>query len=120
MYVFIGVGLPALYDPPDARRLQLWRLAAWAVAAVVGMAHIAFEQRRSGSTPRTTAFVAAVAVALGGLGLAISANLHWLAGPRTEKAPWLAIPVWPIMTGLAIFPVAFVTAAMLARFSRRT
>jgi len=120
MYVFIGVGLPALYDPPDAQRLQLWRWTAWVVAAVVGVTHIVFEQRRPGSRPRTTALLAAGAVALGGLGLAVAANLHWLAGPRTGKAPILAIPVWPLVTGIPVFPVALVAAILVARFSRRT
>src|SRR2546422_7671019 len=117
-YVAIGIVFAAL--AADANHVRLWRLAAWLASAAVAAAHIGYEHYRLRSSPRPTALHAAGAVALGAFGLALAANVHWLvAGTHSQRAPLLALPVWPVITALPAFPLAFAVAAVLARFSRR-
>jgi hypothetical protein len=114
-YVIIGVGFAALARSPDATVVRLWRLAAWAASAAVAAAHIAYEHYRLGSSPRATALHAAGAVALGAFGLALAANVHWLlAGPPGQRAPLLALPVWPVITAVPAFLAALAVATVLA------
>src|SRR5436309_8559338 len=117
-YAAIGIVFAAL--AVDANHVRVWRLAAWLASAVVAAAHIWYEQYRLGSSPRPTALHAAAAVALGAFGLALGANVHWLvAGTPGQRPPLLALPVWPVISGLPAFVAALVVAAVLARFSHR-
>jgi len=119
-YVIIGIVFAALDDSPDIAHMRVWRLAAWVVSAAVGFAHVGYEHYRVGSAIRVTALHAAEAVALGALGLALAANVHWLfAGTDGQRAPLLAIPVWPVITAIPVFLAVLAAAAMLARLSRR-
>ena len=114
-YVIIGVGFPALAGSSDATVVRLWRLAAWAASAAVAATHIAYEHYRLGSSPRETALHAAGAVALGAFGLALAANVHWLlAGSPGQRAPLLALPVWPVITAVPAFLAALAVATVLA------
>ena len=116
-YVVIGIGFAALAKSDHVR---LWRLAAWVASALVAAAHIGYEHYRLGSSPRPTALHAAGAVALGTFGLALAANAHWLfAGTYGQRAPLLALPVWPVITAVPAFLGALAVAAVLARLSRR-
>ena len=115
-YVVIGIVSSALATP-DAR---VWRLAAWVASAAVGIAHIWYEQRRLGSSPRATALHTAGAVALGAFGLAVAANVHWLLTRTSgQRPPLLALPVWPVITALPVFLVVLAVTVILGRFSRR-
>ena len=117
-YVAIGIVFAAL--AADANHVRVWRLAAWLASAAAAAAHIGYEHYRLRSSPRPTALHAAGAVALGAFGLALAANVHWLvAGTHGQRAPLLALPVWPVMTALPAFLAALAVAAVLARFSRR-
>jgi hypothetical protein len=59
-----------------------------------------------------------LAVALGALGLAIAANIHALrTGTGNPRLLALALVIWPIITGVPAFIVAFVAAAALVRIS---
>ena len=119
-YAVIGIVFAKLDDSPDIAYVLLWRLAAWAVSAAVGAAHVGYEHYRLGSAPRVTALHTAEAVALGAFGLALAANVHWLfAGTDGQHAPLLALPIWPVITALPVFLVVLAVAAILARFSRR-
>ena len=119
-YVVIGVLFSALAKSPDINIVRHWRLAAWVASAGVGVAHIWYEHRRLGSSPRATALHTAAAVALGAFILALAANVHWLfAGTHDQRAPLLALPIWPVITFLPVFLVALVVATFLARYSRR-
>jgi hypothetical protein len=114
-YVIIGVGFPALAGSPDATVVRLWRLGAWVASAAVAAVHIGYEHYRLGSSPRATALHAAGAVALGAFGLALAANLHWLlAGTPGQRAPLLALPVWPVITAVPAFLGALAVATVLA------
>src|SRR6058998_1503106 len=119
-YVVIGIVFAVLANAADASHVRLWRLAAWVASAALAAAHIGFEHYRLGSSPRPTALHAAGAVALGAFGLALAANVHWLfAGTYGQRAPLLALPVWPIITAVPAFLAALAVAAVLARLSRR-
>src|SRR3989454_12529103 len=117
-YVAIGIVFAAL--AANANHVRLWRLAAWLASAAVAAAHIGYEQYRLRGSPRPTALHAAGAVGLGGFGLALAANVHWLfAATRGPRSPLLALLVWPVITAIPALLVALVVAALLARFSRR-
>src|SRR5881398_2228425 len=119
-YAVIGIVFGALAKSGDANHVRLWRLAAWVASAVVAAVHMWYEHYRLGSSPRPTALHAAGAVALGAFGLALAANVHWLfAGTYGQRAPLLALPVWPIITAVPAFLAALAVAAVLARLSRR-
>jgi hypothetical protein len=119
-YGVIGIVFAALDGSPDLHRVRLWRLAAWLASAALGAAHIAYEHFRLGSSPRVTALHVASAVAVGAFGLALAANARWLfAGTPGQRTPLLALPIWPTITALPVFLVAFAVAAVLARFSPR-
>jgi hypothetical protein len=62
---------------------------------------------------------AALAAALGAFGLAVAANLHahW-AAVGNQHLLAIALAVWPAMTAVPAFVVAFVLAAGLARMRR--
>jgi hypothetical protein len=119
-YVVIGIVFAALARSADPGQVRLWRLAAWLVSAAVAAAHIVYGHYRLGESPRPVALHAAGAVGLGAFGLALAANVHWLlAGTPGQPAPFLALPVWPVVTAVPAFLGALAVAAGLARFSRR-
>ena len=111
-YAAIGVGFAALANPAAHQARFIWRLSAWVASAAVYAAHIGYEHYRLDNSPRSTALHAAVAVALGGFGLAVSASLH------SRHPLVLALALWPIITGLPAFLVALAVGAVLARFAR--
>lgn len=123
-YATIGLVFAALDDVPDPAQMQMWRLGAWAVSALLAAGHLWYEHTRPGRSARSTALRAAGAVALGAFGLAVAANLHWwfsrIPGQRPPQPPLLALPIWPLVTGIPAFLAAFAVAAVLGRFSRRT
>jgi flagellar basal body-associated protein FliL len=92
---------------------QAWRLGAWVISAVAFAVHIRYEHIRLRSTPRTVAFHVALAVALAGFGLAVSASLHGRA--TNHPFPATALLIWPVLTALPAFIVALVVAVVLSR-----
>jgi hypothetical protein len=119
-YAVIGSGSAALDNAIWAGGWRPWRVAAWVAGAIAGLAHIAYEQYRLGSAPVRTALHAAGAVALGALGMAVAANVHWLLSEtRPPRPPLLALPLFPLITAIPAFPLALALAAVLNRVSRR-
>jgi hypothetical protein len=94
------------------------RLAAWLISAAVFAAHIWYEHVRLGSSPRTTALRASLAVALGAFALAVAAIVH--AHGRSGHARYLVFFVWPVLGALPAFGVALAAAMVLARTRRST
>ena len=93
------------------RGLFLWRLSAFAFCGLVFLAHIAYEQFRLRNTPKTTAVHTSLAVAIGALALAISANLNDVVIASTYRIRMLlALLIWPILTAVPAFIAAFVLA----------
>lgn len=118
-YLVIGVvfaALPAATHDAVVR----WRLAAWVVSGVVYAAHIGYLRLRLGRSTPFTAWQAALAAALGAFGLAVvgPARVALLGGHYGSL--WvLALVLWPLITGIPAFLVAYAAAALLARLARR-
>jgi len=117
LYLAIGIGTA------DLARLSggSWRLAAWAVSAVVFLAHIAYERTRLRSATTRSALHAALAVALGAFGLALAATLRAAATGNYRGAFALALVAWPAMTGIVSFVAAWLlatAAGLLGRTAR--
>jgi uncharacterized membrane protein YeiB len=90
-----------------------WRLSAFALSGVAFVAHLAFETLRNHEPPRRAAWHTGLAAALGGLGLAIVANIHDLgtaAGYRPQMA--IALIAWPLLTGVPASLVALVLSSL--------
>lgn len=114
VYLVVGIAFP---NPPASNKLQfMWRLAAWLTCAVAFAIHIGLAYFRFRNSPRRTALHAAVSVALGAFALAAAANIHALtAGTGNRSLLALALLIWPVITGVPAFVVAFVATALLAR-----
>jgi hypothetical protein len=69
----------------------------------------------------STAFHAALGAALGAFGLAVAATIHGyrVATPHL-RAIKLALLLWPLITALPAFVVAFVAALVIRRESEVT
>lgn len=120
-YFLVGYG-SALLDPSVPGRMRFaWRLAAWIGCGVAFAAHIGYLHFRFRKSPRHTALHAALAVALGGLLLALAAAVHALM--VSSHAPYwqflVALIIWPLITAVPALVVAFVVAMVLARLPRK-
>jgi fucose permease len=114
VYLVAGLVFAALAKSAASQQTRVaWRLAAWAVSIVAFAAHIGYEQLRLRTSARTTALHAALAVALGALGLAVSATIH--AHATQQRFPELMLVLWPIALGIPAFLVAFAAAFLLSR-----
>jgi hypothetical protein len=112
-YAAIGVA----FAWPTAH-VQAWRLGAWLLSAGIYGAQILYERFGVRSAPRSAALRVGVAAALGAFGLAAAANVHSLsvgASDRQHRLLLLALVIWPILTGLPAFLVAWVLSGILVR-----
>ena len=114
LYLLVGIVFP---NPSASDPTQfLWRLAAWAISAVAFGVHVCCEHFLFRNSLSRTALHASLAVALGAFGLAVAANIHSLqTATGNHLLLALALVIWPIMTGVPAFVVAFVAAFGLAR-----
>lgn len=117
--VFLGIGyaLVGIVFAQPATHVEAWRLAAWVVSAIGYTAHIAYERFRLQNSAGSAALHVAFAVALGAFGLAVGANIHSLSAGSTQHRHLLllALGVWPVITALPAFLVAFGANMILAR-----
>jgi hypothetical protein len=97
--------------------VRAWRLAAWAVCALVFAAHIIYVRVMLRRSSPATALDAAIGVALGALGLAVAAFVHGMA--THHRFPLFALAVWPVMLAIPAFLVALVMAVLVDRASER-
>lgn len=115
-YVIIGLVSGSLAGSAASTQLRdAWRQGAFVISAIVFAAHIWYGHFRLRRVPRDTARHAALAVALGALGLALAANIHDLhaaAGYRPRML--IALVAWPVLTAVPAFLAARVAAAVLA------
>ena len=117
VYFLIGYG-SALLDPSVPDRLRFpWRLMAWVLSAVTFAAHIGHEHFRLRTAAVKTASRVAAAVAVGALLLALGATAHaFLIRPGAPIWRYfLALILWPLITAVPAFVVAFVAATLLGR-----
>lgn len=116
IYLLIG----RLFAQPS-ENVRAWRLAAWLLGGVVFAIHIWYEHFRLRSSHRVTALHVAAAVAIGAFGLAVAGMMHSLSAVSTIRPVWfLALLLWPAVTGVPAFLVALVIAALLSRFAPAT
>jgi len=120
--VFLGIGyafVGIVFAVPTTH-VQAWRLAAWVVSAIGYAAHIAYERFRLQNSPGSAALHVAFAVALGAFGLAVGANIHSLSTGSTQRRGvlLLSLGIWPVITALPAFLVAFGTNIVLAQCVR--
>jgi uncharacterized protein (DUF486 family) len=99
-----------------------WRLAAWLVSAAVFATHVGYEHFRLRNSPLRAALHVSVAVALGAFVLAVWVNVHAQWVPSSHQSPFapLALVVFPAVTGVPAFVVAFVAGTVLTRMRRRS
>ena len=113
VYALIGV----FFAVPNTH-VQAWRYAAWIASAIVYATHIWYEYFRQHNSAKSTALHVAIAVAIGGLALAVGAVLNSLfASPNYSRWRFgLALLLWPIITGLPAFVVALGITVLLNLF----
>jgi len=87
------------------------------VSAIAYAAHIAYERFRLQNSPGSAALHVALAVALGAFGLALGANIHSLFAGSTQHRHLLhlSLGIWPLITAVPAFLVAFGSNMVLAR-----
>jgi len=115
IYTALGVAASTIGATTATDRVKL--LARWTTFVLSGALYVAhvIRERARGTAVMRTARHSALAAALGGLGLALSANLHELtAGAGYRPRLLVALVVWPILTGGAAFLGAIVLAALVA------
>jgi hypothetical protein len=110
-YALIGIvfALPSTHA-------HMWRLAAWAVAAVVYTAHICYERLLLWTSHPRLALRVASAAALGAFGLAVAANIHAHqigSSGQHRLLLMLSLALWPLITGVPAFFVALATSWVL-------
>ncbi len=118
VYLVVGVVFAALAARASSHQgVVTWRLAAWVISGAAFVAQIAYEQTRFRISPRTSAFHAALAAALGALGLAVAAVIHrhGVAGPTG----YVAFLVWPVLVFIPAFVAAFAVVTVLRRAGNR-
>jgi hypothetical protein len=110
LYCVIGI----VFALPS-KQVLMWRLAAWAMSAALYAAHIGYEHFRLRNSFRFTALHVAVAVGIGGFGLAVAATVHSLfVTPNYSRWRFVvALVAWPLITAVPAFIVAFAVAAGL-------
>ena len=115
LYLVVNLASAKLAETAGSGPMQVfWRRSAFILCGLVFLAHIAYEQLRLRNATRSTAWHAAVAVALGALGLAVLANIHELQSASGFRPRMLvALVAWPLLTAVPAFIVALVLAPRL-------
>jgi hypothetical protein len=90
-----------------------WRLAAWALSAVVFTAHTGHERIRLRSVARTAALRASSAAGVGAFLIAVVVIVRGHGAPGHAGARALALVLFPVVTMLPAFVVAFGLAAAI-------
>lgn len=115
--VFLGIGyafVGIVFAVPTTH-VQAWRLGAWVVSAIGYAAHIAYERFRLQNSPSSAALHVAFAVALGAFVLAVGANIHSLSATQHRHLVLRYRGIWPVITALPAFLVAFGANMVLVR-----
>lgn len=113
-YCLIG----RLFAIPHAH-VQAWRFAAWIASGAVFAGHIAHERFRLRTPPITAAVHVAIGVAIGAFGLALWAMIRDLVVRGHARRIWrYALVLWPAITALPAFAVAWVAGIALTHVAR--
>jgi hypothetical protein len=118
VYLVVGFGFAEIGNNASSSQIQrFWRIAAWVVSFVAYLTHFWYEHFRFHSPARTTAFHTSLAAGIASFGLAVAANIH--AQFVTSSSPImlaLSLVLWPLLTMVPAFGVAFIIAAGLTRW----
>lgn len=118
LYLLIGLVAAKLAGGVWGPPMRFWRGAAWLLSAIVFGIHVARDRIRIRYSATSTAAHAALGAALGAFGLAVSATIHgYRVGTPHLRALKLSLLVWPLMTAVPAFVVAFIAAVALRRES---
>jgi hypothetical protein len=122
--VFIGAlyALVGITFALPASHARAWRLAAWMVSGAVYVVHLGFERFRLRNSSLISALRAALAAALGALGLAVGAIIHSFSvrsPAQHQRLLLVALLAWPVITGVPAFLVGLGVSGLLANWSRR-
>lgn len=117
LYLAAGTISAALAAEAQPWPMQfLARVSAFGVSAVILALHVAYERLRMHSSTMTAAWHGAVGAALGGLALALMANIHDLGSAAGYRPRMLvALVAWPFLTAVPAFVVALVVAAVVRK-----
>ena len=122
-YAAVGIVFGWLAGAAASHQMNFfWRWGAWAVSAAVYAAHIGYERYALRSSTGPMARHVAVAVALGGFGLAVAAGVHALSVPSRNQNLGLyalALVAWPAITAVPAFVFTLALGAVLSRLPRR-
>lgn len=122
VYPIVGITFALPTNSPTSGNIVVaWRLAAWLVSAAAFAAHITFEHTRLHNAPLRAALHTSLAVALGALALAVWILIHGRLSASASQSPLapLALVVFPVVTGIPAFLVAFVVLTILTRIRQR-
>ena len=98
----------------------IWRLAAWVTSAVLFAGNIWYEYYRLKNAPFKTALHVSLASALGAFGLAVAANIHaQFVQTANQIMLALSLIIWPLLTMVPAFIVAFVITSLLQYFHKK-
>lgn len=121
MALLAGIAYVAIgrFFPNPATNQFWWRLGAWILSAIIFAIHVAIEYRRGGPAWRV-ARNAAIGTAIGGFGLAAWAMVYNGMRGTAHPGTWgLALVLWPVITAVPGFILAYLSATLLQRFSRQ-
>ena len=122
VYFVCGVAFAAFAGWAASNTMRVtWNRLGFAASAVAFALHIGYEHFRLRHAPLITAAHGSLAVALGALALAVSANVHgYRVGSGNQRLLAFALVAWPAITAVPAFVVALVAAAGLGLRRRST
>ena len=116
IYLIVSFGTATLAGAANSNRIQFaWRLSAFIISGFVLVAHILYERVRLRNSPSRTAWHTSAAAAIGGLGLAVAANIHDLLSTAGYRPRMLvALIAWPFLTAAPAFVVGLLMSVVLS------
>jgi hypothetical protein len=115
LYFLIGVGFGTFARwYASIATPETWNRLAFLISGILFLLHLGHEHFRLRHSPRITATHVAIAVAMAAFGLALMANINDLSSPSGYRPRMLvALPAWPLLTGVPAFIVALIVTAGL-------
>lgn len=119
-YGVVGMVTAALAGSAGSRAgVTGWRLAAWALSLAIFVGQLRASRAIAERSPASAALEVALGVALGALLLAAVGPVrgHW-HDPNLARVAVLSVVVWPVMTGVPAYVVAYVVQRAVSRIQR--
>ncbi len=120
-YVTIGVVTAVLArNAPSPAATTGWRLVALGLSVAVFVTHVTVSRRGNRRSPSVAAWLVALSVAVSAFILAAAGPVrsHW-SEPDFTRGAGLSLILWPPLTGLPAFGVAFAMIHLLDWRARR-